>query len=44
MVSCYGKKYGTIPKTMELRLKREKKPMVDYPKRRNFDLLWKKLW
>lgn len=38
-LSYYGKNYGTIPK---YRFKKGEKTMVDYQKRRNFDLLWKK--
>ena len=37
----YGKNYGTILKTIKLRFTKEDN-MVDYPKLRNFDLLWEK--
>ena len=37
----YGKNYGTMLKTIKLRFTKEEN-MVDYPKLRNFDLLWEK--
>ena len=36
-IVLWGKNYGTIPRTMELRFMKVKN-MVDYEKLRNFDL------